>query len=69
MADDRALLGTTFVTHDRGRWTVHVLVFFADQTVCRPISDYHTRTRAEFAADVIERAMNRFDQGHPIFRE
>ena len=55
----QALLGTAYVTHDRGRWVVWVWVEFPDQTVVRRITDYHTRRRAEVAADLIERTMNR----------
>lgn len=67
MADDRALIGTTLVAYESGRWAVYVLVVFPDDTVVRRIDDHHTRRRAELSADFIERAMNRYDDP-PDFR-
>lgn len=51
--------GTTLVTEERGRWVVSTIVAFPDTTVCHRITDYHTETMAQIAADLIHRAMNR----------
>lgn len=56
---DRALIGTTLVALERGRWAVYVVVVFRDRTVVRRITDYHRLRMAEFAARVIDTAINR----------
>ena len=57
---ERAISAHTYVTHHRGRWTVRMAVVFPDEITQHELLDYHCEQRARFAADVIERAANRW---------
>ena len=59
---ETASYGTTFVDQQKGRWVVYTLVAFAHDTVLvHRINDYHTWQRANIAAKLIRKAMNRGD--------
>jgi hypothetical protein len=57
---ERAISAHTYVTHHRGRWTVRMAVVFPDVITQHELLDYHCEKRARYAADVIERAANRW---------
>jgi hypothetical protein len=51
--------GTALVIPESGRWVVHTVVAFPDEICTARINDYHTEDRANIAASLIHRAMNR----------
>jgi hypothetical protein len=50
-----ALAVETYVSQERGRWVVEVVVVFTDEAVRRRINDYPSRRHAEIAAAWIKR--------------
>ncbi|BBU20753.1 hypothetical protein [Mycobacterium xenopi] len=60
---DDALSVQTLVVEDRGRWAVDIVVVFADGIVRKRIDTYHTRTRAELSARIIQQSAERDLQG------
>lgn len=56
---EAAIAVDTFVSEERGRWFVDIVVVFADGAVRRRVNDYPSRRRAEIAADWIKRTADR----------
>ncbi len=50
---------STEVVEEQGRFVVVLDVVFADGAVRHRMGDYHTRTKAEFAAKIIRAAAER----------
>lgn len=63
MPGDEALAVETYVTEERGRWVVEIVVVFADEVVRRRVNDYPTRRHAEIAASWIKRGSERDIEG------
>lgn len=53
----------TYVTEQRGRWVVEIVVVFSDEVVRRTINDYPSRRQADIAASWIKRASQRDIEG------
>lgn len=63
----KAVYATTTTRNEHGRWAVYVLVLFDDQTgVYKRITDYHTSRKADIAATIIEKTINRYDEKPPF---
>jgi hypothetical protein len=58
-----AIAVETYVEAHRGRWTVDIVVVFADEVVRRRVNDYPTRRHAEIAAAWIKRGAQRDIEG------
>ena len=60
---DPAITTETYVTEDRGRWVVEIVVVFPDEVVRKTINNYPTKRHAEIAASWIKRSAQRDIEG------
>lgn len=58
-----AIAVDTFVEERNGRWSVDIVVVFADQAVRRTVNHYPTKRHAEIAASWIRRGADRDIEG------
>lgn len=56
---DEAIAVETYVTEEKGRWVVEIVVLFPDEAVRKRVNDYPTKRHAEIAASWMKRSANR----------